>query len=155
MMALINNWDLKDINNGVYAERNPGGLERLFMVNDLGSTFATAGRDWPMMKAKGNLSEYNRSRFIRRVTPEYVDFSTPARSSIFILVAPQSYFGRLKLQWIGRHIPRADARWVGELLGHLSPDQIRDAFRAADYGPGEVEGFAKVIECRIAELKQL
>lgn len=156
MMALINNWDLKDINTGVYAEREPHQkLERVFMVNDLGSSFATAGRDWPMMKAKGNFSEFNRSRFIRQITPDYVDFDAPARPSIFIAVALKEYVARAKLRWIGRHIPRADARWMGELLGRLSADQIRDAFRAAGYGPGEVEGFTQVVEHRIAQLEDL
>jgi hypothetical protein len=41
LMALINNRDLKDINNGVYAEKKqPEGLDRVFMVNDLGASFA-------------------------------------------------------------------------------------------------------------------
>jgi hypothetical protein len=31
----------------------------------------------------------------------------------------------------------------------------RDAFRAAGYGPGDMEGFAKVIEHRIAQLRML
>ena len=155
MMALVNNWDLKDINNGVFAEKAPDGLKRVFMVSDLGSTFATAGRDWPLVKAKGNFDEYNGSRFIRQTTAETVDFEVPARPSFFIGVVPKEYFYRLKLRWIGRNIPRADARWVGQLLAHLSPEQIRDAFRAAGYGPGDVEGFAKVIEHRIAQLQDL
>ena len=32
MMALINNWDLKDENNGIYEEEG----ERIYMVSDLG-----------------------------------------------------------------------------------------------------------------------
>jgi len=59
------------------------------------------------------------------------------------------------LGWIGNHIPLADAKWMGQLLAQLSPDQIRDAFRAAGYSPQEVDGFAKVIESRIAELNKL
>ena len=52
-------------------------------------------------------------------------------------------------------MPRADAKWMGQLLSQLSPDQIRDAFRAAAYSPQEVDGSAKVIESRIAELNKL
>jgi len=59
------------------------------------------------------------------------------------------------LEWIGRHIPRADAKWIGSELAKLSPQQIRDAFRAGGYSPEEVEGFARVVESRIAELNQL
>jgi hypothetical protein len=156
MMALVNNWDLKDINTGVYAAKDQSDrLERWFMVNDLGASFATAGRDWPMVKAKGNFAEFNRSLFIRNVTPDYVDFNIPAKPSVFIAVNPKEYFYRLKLRWIGQHIPRPDARWVGQLLTRLSSEQIRDAFWAAGYSQGEVEGFARVIEHRITELQQL
>ena len=47
-------------------------------------------------------------------------------------------------------IPRTDAKWMGDLLGQLSHDQLKDAFRAADYSPEEVEGFTSVLEQRIA-----
>jgi hypothetical protein len=62
---------------------------------------------------------------------------------------------RLSLLWIGRHIPPADARWIAHLLAQLSPDQIRDAFRAANYSPQEVEAYSRVVEQRIAELGNL
>ena len=62
---------------------------------------------------------------------------------------------RLHMRWIGRRIPREDVQWIGQLLAQLSPEQIRDAFRAAGYTPDEVEGFAKVVEKRIAELGQI
>jgi hypothetical protein len=48
-----------------------------------------------------------------------------------------------------------DAQWMGQLLSQLSPEQIHDAFRAAGYSPGEVEGFSKVVEGRIAQLNKL
>jgi hypothetical protein len=37
----------------------------------------------------------------------------------------------------------------------LSPQQIRDAFRAAQYTPEEVEGFGLVVEARIQQLREL
>jgi hypothetical protein len=37
----------------------------------------------------------------------------------------------------------------------LSPDQVRDAFRAAGYSPEEVDGFTAVVEQRIGELTEL
>jgi len=59
------------------------------------------------------------------------------------------------MRWIGRDIPRGDAKWIGELLSQLSRDQIRDAFRAAGYSPAEVEQFSDVVEKRIAQLQNL
>jgi hypothetical protein len=44
---------------------------------------------------------------------------------------------------------------MGDLLAHLSPQQIRDAFRAAGYSSGQVEGFGEIVEKRIAELLAL
>jgi hypothetical protein len=157
MMALINNWDLKDENNAVYQEKSgeEGGPERVYLISDLGASFGTAGPNWPLKKAKGNLDSYGASKFIRRVNGDQVDFYEPSRPSYHYLVNPHQYFTRRGLLWIGKHIPRRDARWMGELLAQLSPNQIRDAFRAAGYAPDEVEGFAKVVQDRIANLTDL
>src|SRR6202140_3964487 len=46
LMAVINNWDLKDENNAVYKE----GSENRYMVSDLGASFSSAGRTWPRDK---------------------------------------------------------------------------------------------------------
>jgi len=71
------------------------------------------------------------------------------------LVTPTDFNNRMDMRWIGKRIPRSDAKWVGGLLSQLSPKQIRDAFRAAGYPPEQVEGFATVVERRIAELNSL
>lgn len=151
MMALINNWDLKDENNAVYDETHEG--RRIYMVSDLGASFGTTGRRWK--HDRGNLNSYSHSKFIRKVTPDYVNFSMPTRPSLPFSVNLPEFIRRLELRWIGKNIPRADARWMGELLAQLSPAQIRDAFRAAGYSPREAEGFARVVEGRIAELSDL
>src|SRR5205809_3860279 len=122
------------------------------MVSDLGSTFGTSGLTWPLSEARGNLRSYSHSKFITSVTAGTVDVSAPRRDSLFFLATPREFFKKLKLRDIGKSIPRDDARWMGELLGQLSLDQIRDAFRAAGYSPPEIEGFAAVVEHRIAEL---
>ena len=151
VMALINNWDLKDENNAVYED----GPERIFMISDLGSSFGTAGPSWPHQKAKGNLESYTRSKFMTKTTAGYVDFQEPARPSYQYLLNLPEYFRRKRLEWIGRRIPVRDVQWIGELLSQLSVEQIRDAFRASGYTPEEVNGFAGVVEDRIRELKAL
>jgi len=137
LMAIINNWDLKDANNAVY---QVGGdrPEHLYMASDLGATFGTTGLSW---NQRGNLQAYIHSKWIRRVTPTCIDFNVPSWPAAN--------------RWIGRNVPRADAKWIGHLLAQLSPNQIRDAFRAAAYSSQEVEAFSQVIERRIAELNQL
>lgn len=151
LMAVFNNWDVKDDNNSVYRE----GSERIFMVSDLGTAFGSAGRSFPRSRAKDNLDSYIRSKFIRKITPDTVDFETPARPRFVYLVDPKAYFMRVHLEWIGRNIPRADAQWVGHLLARLSPIQIRDAFRAGGYSPDEIESFSRLVEDRITKLTDL
>jgi hypothetical protein len=151
MMALVNNWDLKDNNNGVYQEHG----EQVHMVSDLGASFGSPGYSWPKRKSRGDLDSYTRSKFIDRVTPEFVDFHTPTRPALLYAVALPEFISRLKLRSTCKEIPRTDARWMGNMLSRLSQRQIRDAFRAAGYSPVEVEGFSRVVESRIAELKSL
>lgn len=151
VMAVLNNWDLKDENNAVYKE----GDRIVYMVSDLGASFGTAGRTWPAYKAKGYFPSYAKSRFVRKTTAEAVSFETPARPRWVLFVNPKEFFMRVHLEWIGRNVPRDDARWMGQLLGRLSTRQIGDAFRAAGYSPREVTDFSRVFEARVAALNDL
>jgi hypothetical protein len=151
MMALVNNWDLKDDNNEIYED----GGQRLYLVKDLGASFGTTGYNPRQTTSKGNLHNYQHSHFITKTTSEYVDFAVPSRPAIFIIFNPAEFFPRMKMRWIGKRIPRSDARWMGQMLAKLSPSQIRDAFRAAGYSADEIDGFAKVVEKRIGELTAL
>ena len=105
--------------------------------------------------ADGILQSYRDSKFILKVTETYVDFATPSRPLILDVFDSPDFFMRVHMRWIGRRIPRADVQWMGQLLAQLSPEQIRDAFRAGGYTPDGVEGFSKVVEGRIAQLNKL
>jgi len=156
MMALINNWDLKDANNAIYDEKRPGRPdERIYMVSDLGASFGTAWLDRTHEKSKGNLYWYSRTKFINKIHDGFVNFEDPRRPAMIVLFNPHEFFSRLDLRWIGRDIPRADAKWMGGLLAQLSDHQIRDAFRACGYTPSQVDGFASVVRARIGELNRL
>jgi hypothetical protein len=151
MMALMNNWDLKDENNATYAEAG----RRIFMVSDLGASFGSTGLSWTQKMSKGNLEIYRHSHFINKASTEFVDFHMPTRPALIRIFAFPEYMRRIKLEWIGKHIPRDHAKWMGQLLSRLSDAQIRDAFRAAGYSQDEIAGFSKVVENRIAELNRL
>ena len=155
LMAVINNWDLKDKNNTIYEVHDGDAVESMYAVSDLGASFGTSGLNRTHEISKGNLKSYTRSKFIRRIAPDYVDFNVPSRPALVVLVNPGEFFRRRRLEWIGRHIPRDDARWMGQTLARLSTEQVRDAFRAAGYSPGEVDAFTAVIEQRIGELTEL
>lgn len=151
LMALMNNWDLKDENNAVYAEKQ----DQTYLVSDLGASFGATHLSWTQKSSKGNLGVYSRSPFIAHVGTEYVDFNVPARPALIRMVSLPEFIRRVHMRSLGKHIPRDDARWMGGLLARLSPHQINDAFRAAGYSPQEVAGFSRVVEERIAELNRL
>jgi hypothetical protein len=155
-MAVINDWDLKDINNSIREVEGPQGYkEEIYYISDLGATFGSNAIMRPRSKSKGDLDSYRDSRFIQKVSDEYIDLATPRRPPIVFLVNPHEFFTRVRLDWIGRHISRADAHWTGELLARLSPSQLQDAFRAAGYTAAEVDGFTAILKERIRELNQL
>ncbi|HEX4155839.1 MAG TPA: hypothetical protein VHY48_09510 [Acidobacteriaceae bacterium] len=157
MMAVLNNWDLKDVNNAVYTDKRTG--HQIFLVSDIGATFATNTLEMSHTKDKGNVQSYIDSKFITHTTPTTVDFATPGAPTAVLLksggVLAKDYLDRKGFEWIGDNIPRDDARWIGSLLGQLSHQQLVDAFRAGDFTPEETNEYITVLESRIAQLKAL
>lgn len=151
LMAVMNNWDLKDVNNSVYQTRGQPSEER-YLVSDLGASFGATG----LYKApKGDPSAYCKSKWINRISPKFVDFNVPSAPPITQVFNFYEMPRRLNLRWLGHHIPRQDARWMGDLLAQISPQQIRDAFRAGGYSPDEVEQLSTAFQQRIGELEKL
>ena len=151
MMALINNWDLKDVNNTIYQSGN----ERIYVVSDLGACFGSSGRGLTRADSKGNLKACEESHFIHDIKAGVVDFNVPGSPNLVHVVELPEYVKRMEMRSIGKNIPVDDARWVGHILSRLSDRQIRSAFTAAGYGPEETRTFATVVESRIAQLNQL
>jgi len=151
LMALINNWDLKDENNAV---REQDG-NRIYLVSDLGSSFGTTGLSTSRAAGKGNLENYTDSKFITSMTETTVSFGTPSRPALINAFGAPAFVHRLDIEWIGRDIPIADARWLGSILSKLSHQQIESAFAAGGYGPKQIAGFTAVVEARIAALQRL
>jgi hypothetical protein len=150
MMALMNNWDLKEVNNAIYEER---GEKPRYVISDLGATFGRTGN--PLVRSKNNLRDYSRTKFIQKVKPEQVDFFLSSRPFFPTAIDVPNYLTRTKMQSVAKHIPRTHAKWLGQVLEQLSIEQVRDCFRAAGYSPKEVGGFAKVVQGRIADLNRL
>jgi hypothetical protein len=131
MMALVNNWDLKTINNSV--EEMDG--QRRCVVTDVGATFGKTGNIFG--RSKSEPKDYTHSKFIQKMSPGYVDF-----------------VGRGK-ENVAKHIPLADAKWLGQRLASLSVDQTHDVFRAGGYTPEEIDSYTKTVQDRIAELNAM
>jgi hypothetical protein len=149
MMALINNWDLKTVNNSIYQMED----QTVYAVTDVGATFGKTGNT--AVRSKSTLKDYEDSKFIQRITRDHVDFVLHSRPLFITAVDFPNYHERTAMQAITKHIPRADAKWLGQRLSQLSVEQIRDCFRAGGYTQDEVEGYSRVVQNRIAELNAL
>jgi hypothetical protein len=149
MMALVNNWDLKTVNNSIYQMET----QTVYAVTDVGATFGKTGNT--ATRSKSNLKDFEDSKFIDKITRDHVDFVLHSRPLFITAFDVPNYHERTSMQAITKHIPRSDAKWLGRRLAQLSPKQIRDCFRAGGYTQDEVERYATVIQHRIAELNAL
>lgn len=153
MMAVMNNWDLKDVNNAVYSDTSSG--RDILLTSDIGATFGTNGLSWSKDRSKGDLNTFKKSKFITHQDDRGIDFGTPAAPVLLMAPNAKQYQMRRDLEWIGQDIPVADARWIGSLLKQLSHDQLVDAFRAGHFPADEIERYVDLVEGRIKELSIL
>jgi hypothetical protein len=158
MMALLNNWDLRTVNNAIYADSKDGNETddpQYYEVTDLGASFGKTGESYRNSISKNNLPAYQKAKFISKVTGTSVTFNFPTHLPILYIFNFPHFVSQLRHRWVGKDIPRSDVKWIGGLLSQLSHEQICDAFRAAGYPPNEVEAFAAAVEKRIAQLNKL
>jgi hypothetical protein len=156
MMGLIANWDLKDDNNAILEnEKEPS--PKIYEVTDVGTAFGTVGKSYTNKLSKKNLPAYQRARLIAHIHSDYIDLNFPQRPPIAELFEFQwiFFFHQAHMRWLGKHIPRSDAKWIGSLLSQLMPDQIHEAFRAAGYSPEEIDAYSQAVLSRIKELNDL
>jgi hypothetical protein len=137
VMALINNWDMKDDNNQILATRGEtSGGELRYIVSDLGVSFGKTGGF--ISRSRNKPSDYLKAEFIRSVKGERIDLNYGGKN--------QKLFDDLTVQ---------DAKWIAGYLGRLSDEQIKDAFRAANYAPEDVEHLAYAVRERIDALSRI
>jgi hypothetical protein len=149
MMALLNNWDLKEVNNSIYEM----GGERRYVVTDLGASFGNTGNS--LTRSKSAPQEYADSKFVESATSDFIDFVLHSRPFFLSAINVPNYQTRTRMEDVTKKVPRADAKWLGHRLSMLSDKQIRDGFRAGGYSPAEVGVYARTVRKRIAELEAL
>jgi hypothetical protein len=149
MMALLNNWDLAQTNNAI----DEMGGRRRFVVADLGATFGNTGNS--LTRSKSVPKDYADSTFIENATSDFIDLVLHSRPFFLSAINVPNYRDRPRMEQVARHIPRADAKWLGRRLSRLSEKQIRDGFRAGGYAPEEIEWYTRTMRKRIAELAAL
>lgn len=150
LMALINNWDLTAVNNKVYATE----AERHYVASDLGASFGRTGA--VATRSKGVLKDYEEAKFVREKKGDMVSFEMRTRPfPMLVPLEPRNFGKRSKMEQIEDNIPAGDAAWIGSQLAKLTPQQIRDAFRASGFSADDAEAFANAVLKRIAELNHL
>lgn len=141
MMALINNWDLKDSNNEIIQARGNNGDELRYIISDLGATFGHASTTplfWRLTRSRNNPQKYSKSKFLDKVKGDRVVLHFGGKNS-----------GLMK------NISVRDAQWLSSWLSKLSDQQLRDAFRAANYRPDQINTLARTVRERTNELLYL
>lgn len=142
MMALVENWDLKDDNNRILVVSGSGGNELQYVVSDLGATIGkTGGQNGPIAfirQVKGTRNEpadYASDKFIEGVEAGRVRFSYDGKNKDLM-----------------QDVTVADAQWLAAILTRLSDKQLADAFRAANYTDEEVGILVTSVRARIDQL---
>ena len=141
MMAFINNWDLKDSNNEILKPRGDDNQELLYIISDLGATFGHASTTpilWRITRSRNNPARYAKSNFLEKVKGDRVVL----------------HFGG-KNRGLLKDIKVDDAQWLASWLSQLSDGQIRDAFRAANYTPDQINLLARTVRARANQLSNL
>lgn len=150
LMALLNNFDLKTLNNKIVRPGKKKASEEtklIYYVNDLGATLGSTGAWYtnaPILGeiptgTKGNANDYSRSKFIDNVSQGKVTFHSSRR--------------RAKRAMNGVAIENAN--WMGNLLNRLSDKQLSDAFLAGGFDEKETAIFIRTIRERIRLLQEL
>jgi hypothetical protein len=135
MMALINNWDLKD-ENTIILEREG---EKQYVVSDLGSSFGKLA-DRSMSRTGRSVNDpedFAKAGFIKGVSNGEIEFDYRGMNENVV-----------------RGIRVEHGRWLADLLTQLSDKQIEDAFRAANYKPEEIALYTRALKARIAALDE-
>ena len=137
LMALFNNWDLKDTNNIIVAAKGDDGQNELrYIISDLGATFGKTGNF--ISRSRNKPRDYAKSGFIKSVEGGRVRFAYSGKNS-----------------GLFSNITVAEAKWLGNLLSRLSDQQLNDAFRAANYSPEDIQLLTEAVRAHINQLVNL
>lgn len=138
LMALLNNWDLKDANNKVIYVPEAEGAEgeMQYVISDLGATFGKTGGG--ITHSRNEPDKYIKTKFVEKIVGDNVRFAFEGKGESLL-----------------EDITVEQAAWIGNLLSQLSDDQIKDAFRAANFKPDEVAELTATVRERINQLTSL
>lgn len=135
MMAMFNNWDLKDENNVILQD----GDKHHYVISDLGASFGklAVSSNSRSGRSVNKPKDFAQSSFIKQVRDGIIEFD---------------YRG--KADYLVKEVKVEHGRWLADLLMQLSDKQIEDAFRAANYKAEDIKLLAQVFKARTNELDE-
>ena len=138
LLALLDNWNLKNENNKILFVRDDEARssELRYIVSDVDTKFDKSGVSPGLWHTTNRTPP--KAKFIDSVKNNVVDFA---------------YSGKHKERLAG--ITADQAKWIGTWLARLSDQQLRDALRAANYSVDEAQYIARILRARIDELVSL
>jgi hypothetical protein len=137
LMALLNNWDLKDDNNKILLVTGADGTnEARYVISDLGATFGKTGGF--ISHSRNEPEKYVKTKFIKGVEGGRVRFAFSGKQGELLDA-----------------VTVEQAKWIGNLLAGLSDQQLQDAFRAANFTPEEIQILTQSVKARIDQLVNL
>ena len=160
IMVLLANYDTRLLNNKILTTQNAstGVLEARYVATDVGATFGKVG-GLGSKRSKNSLSDFRENKFILGVENGVVKFdyeTKPKGMGKFASFFKPSYrSSQAKKERAMQNVSVENARWVGSMLAKLSDEQLRDAFRAANYDAQTMEGFIQILRQNINKLTQL
>jgi len=139
LLVLLDNWNLKNENTKVLFVREDEAArsELRYIISDFDVKFDKTG-SWPSVWHAPLVKSATAAKFIDKVKDNLIDFG---------------YTGKHKERLAG--ITVAQAKWIGSWLERLSDVQLRDALRAGNYSPDEIQFLEKTLRSRINELIHL
>jgi hypothetical protein len=161
LMALLGNYDIRPENNLVISYKDPqsGDTEARYFVSDIGATLGKVG-GLGGKRSKNNLEDFRTSKFVVGVENGMVKFDYHTKpkggGGFFASIFKPGYAkSQAMKERVINNIPVEDARWMGQQLSRLSDEQLRDAFRAAEYDTATRDGYIAALRTRINQLTQL
>lgn len=141
--VMLNNWDLKTVNNKLYEAANAGTAPRYrYMVRDLGASLGYS-KQFPLFHllgtaggqgSKNDLAGFESQGFIKKVDGDKLTFDYRGMN--------QALLDRVTV---------ADVIWICELFDRISDEQWQGAFKAGAYSPDEADRYIRKIKQKIAQ----
>jgi hypothetical protein len=132
VLLMLNSSDLKDDNNSIYELKEPwDGASRWFVVRDVGAALGQTGKLYPR---RNWIEGFEKPAFIKSIGDGKIEFDYKGRhEELLSMIEP------------------ADVQWAATQMQRLTDQQLRDAFRAANYADPIVERYIRRIREKVAD----